>query len=331
MQSTRFKRTGLGKRVLLSCVAATAVVASIPLVPALADSDDTTSPIKHVIIIIGENRTFDHIFATYKPVGRDTILNLLSKGIVRDDGSPGPNYGEALQYSALDTTTYQLTPSKTPYVILPPALVGGTAVPYVCEALGFTSGTSCVNPTTLAAAKTIENGLADAYYQYLLTGGTGQTNGTPDNRIKYNGQDASHLPPGPYQLTSATYPYDAYAASPVHRFFQMWQQLDCDAAAADHHNAWGCMSDLFPWVEVTVGAGSNGAAQPAGFNNTTTGEGSTSMGFFNMQKGDAPYLKYLADTYAMSDNYHQAVNGGTGAFALARMARRQRPSAGAAE
>ena len=32
-----------------------------------------------------------------------------------------------------------------------------------------------------------------------------------------------------------------------------------------------------------------------------------------MQNGDAPYLTYLADTYAMSDNYHQAVMGGTGA------------------
>jgi phospholipase C len=37
------------------------------------------------------------------------------------------------------------------------------------------------------------------------------------------------------------------------------------------------------------------------------------MGFFNVQQGDAPYLKKLADTYTMSDNYHQAVDGGTGA------------------
>src|SRR5690349_5157445 len=27
----------------------------------------TQSPIKHVIVIIGENRTFDHVFATYQP------------------------------------------------------------------------------------------------------------------------------------------------------------------------------------------------------------------------------------------------------------------------
>ena len=28
---------------------------------------NTTTPIKHVIVIIGENRTFDHVFATYVP------------------------------------------------------------------------------------------------------------------------------------------------------------------------------------------------------------------------------------------------------------------------
>src|SRR5262249_1199539 len=33
----------------------------------------------------------------------------------------------------------------------------------------------------------------------------------------------------------------------------------------------------------------------------------------NTQPGDAPIFKLLADTYAISDNYHQAVMGGTGA------------------
>jgi phospholipase C len=27
----------------------------------------TLTPIKHVIVIIGENRTFDHVYATYRP------------------------------------------------------------------------------------------------------------------------------------------------------------------------------------------------------------------------------------------------------------------------
>ncbi len=47
-------------------------------------------------MIIGENRTFDHIFATYKPVHKDEkVLNLLSKGIVKEDGTPGLHYGKA--------------------------------------------------------------------------------------------------------------------------------------------------------------------------------------------------------------------------------------------
>jgi phospholipase C len=37
------------------------------------------------------------------------------------------------------------------------------------------------------------------------------------------------------------------------------------------------------------------------------------MGFYNVQQGDAPYLKELADNYSMSDNFHQSVWGGTGA------------------
>ena len=38
----------------------------------------TASPIKHVIVIIGENRSFDHVFATYQPTYGDTVSNLLS-------------------------------------------------------------------------------------------------------------------------------------------------------------------------------------------------------------------------------------------------------------
>src|SRR6185312_14135850 len=106
---------------------------------------------------------------------------------------------------------------------------------------------------------------------------------------------ATNLPPGPLQLTPGI-KYDDYAASPVHRFYQMWQQLDCSADQATFWNPSGCRSDLFPWVEVTIGAGSNGKAQPAGFGDQSTGEGSTAMGFYNVLQGDAPYFKELADT-----------------------------------
>ena len=75
----------------------------------------TASPIKHVIVIVGENRTFDHVFATYQPRRGEHVENLLSKGIVNIDGSPGPNYGLAAQHSAVDTTVYSIAPGgKTP-------------------------------------------------------------------------------------------------------------------------------------------------------------------------------------------------------------------------
>lgn len=260
-------------------------------------SQNTRTPIKHVIVIIGENRTFDHIFATYKPKGRESVDNLLSKHIINEDGTPGPNYSFAVQDSAVDNhrDKYQVSPmDKSVYSTLPPPLVGGPTNPYF---------------TTVAEAEAVENGLAADYYKYLTTGGTGQASHTPDQRIP----DLNSLPPGPFQLTSSTLPYDAYAASPVHRFYQMWQQLDCNVEYAEQWNPSGCKADLFPWVEVTIGAGSNGLPQPQPFSVESTGEGSTSMGFYNMLQGDAPYLKELADSYSMSDNYHQAVVGGTGA------------------
>ncbi|UWZ84840.1 alkaline phosphatase family protein [Occallatibacter riparius] len=277
------------------------VFAGLPT-PALAQASQstdakTTSPIKHVIVIIGENRTFDHVFATYKPKGDQHVDNLLSKHIINADGTPGPHYWRAHQDKAIDMQPedYEMPIpyGKSPYKVLPPPLVGGPTKPYI---------------SSLAEAKAIENGLPDdQYYTYLTTGGTGLPAKTIDTRIP----NATSLPPGPFQLTPGV-PYDAYAASPVHRFYQMWQQLDCNPWRATRWNNSGCQSDLFPWVEVTVGAGSNGKPQPSGFNDMSTGEGSTSMGFYNVQQGDAPYLKYLADNYAMSDNFHQAGSGGTG-------------------
>jgi len=261
----------------------------------------TKSPIKHVIIIVGENRTFDHIFATYKPKKGESVDNLLSKGIVNEDGTPGPKFKNAWQYSAdvSHETTFDLSPfNKTLYSPLPAPLTGGPSD--VCKDNGICS---------LADATSSENGLSDDYYQYLLTGGTGQARGVPDVRIP----SVNDLPSGPFQLTSSSFPYDTYAASPVHRFYQMWQQLDCNASYATNRNPSGCKADLFPWVEVTVGAGANGKPQPTDFTNLTTGEGSTAMGFYNVLQGDAPYMKFLADHYAMSDNYHQPVMGGTGA------------------
>ena len=54
-----------------------------------------------------------------------------------------------------------------------------------------------------------------------------------------------------------------------------------------------------------------------GFNDLSTGEGGTSMGFYNVTTGDVPYLNSLAHQYTLLDNMHQSVMGGTGANHIA--------------
>ncbi len=219
--------------------------------PAAAHDDfhgPTATPIKHVIIVVGENHTFDNLFGTYRPKHGQDIENLLSKGIVNADGTPGPHFARAQQLIGTDTDGYH--------------------------------------------AVTASTGAYDVLPQPYTTSGIGLPQGVPDTRFP------ADLPNGPYQI-SAFVPYAAYTGDPVHRFFQMWQDVD------------GGRHDKFVWVEETIGTGSNGAPPPAGGFNPK--EGAISMGFYNMNTGDAPTFKELADNYAMSDNYHQAVMGGTGA------------------
>jgi phospholipase C len=279
------------------------------------DDSDTATPIKHVIVIVGENRSFDHLFATYTPKGSQTVNNLLSEGIVTADGKPGPNFSRAVQNST-DVTgipTYQSSPTtpKTPYSTLPAPLNGGPS--NVCTDNGMCS---------LNDATSSEDGLRAQDYQSLLVGGTGLSGKVPDSRIAGVSASApySSLKAGPFQLTAnhTTFPYNSYANSPVHRFYQMWQQEDCSAGHASPANPSGCLADLFTWTEVTVGSNINGKSQPTPFCTdyapgcTTTGEGATAMGFYNMAQGDAAITRSLADNYASSDNYHQPAMGGTG-------------------
>src|SRR6202795_3344765 len=88
------------------------------------EKEHTKTPIKHVIVLIGENRTFDHLFATYVPKSRDSVSNLLSKHIIKADGSPGKNFARAAQFEAAKPykTEYFVSLSadeKKPYDILP--------------------------------------------------------------------------------------------------------------------------------------------------------------------------------------------------------------------
>jgi phospholipase C len=305
------KRCRLKSATVVCGATALATITSIVTAPfALAQSTEglgnPTTPIKHIILIIGENRSFDHVWATYTPRAGETVDNLLSKGIVTAAGKPGPNYKLAKQYSATITQHYEISPlDKTAYTVLPPAMTDGAP-----------EHASNKNPppfATLGAVKKIEavirDGLPTDDYKLLTTGATG----LPPDSVDTRTPNATKLPSGPFQLSSKTLPYDSYTSSPVHRFYQMWQQTDCALRNATKTNPSGCQNDLFPYTETTAGTGSNGKPQPAGFTDETTGEGSTSMGFWNMATGDVPYFKSLADQYTLLDNFHQSFMGGTGA------------------
>jgi phospholipase C len=271
---------------------------------AVADSQKTATPIKHVIVLIGENRTFNHIFATYVPQSRDSVANLLSKKIINADGTPGPNFNKAAQFQAIPPfrTKYFISLNKNekaPYQTLPaPTLNFAPTKPI------FPVGT----PAPLLAA--IEPSLEAADLNLLTTGAATQFGQTfllphPDARI----QNFAHLPNGPFPLQGAQLPYDSYTGDTTHRLFEMWQQSDCNIKNATRQNPSGCLSDLYPFV-IT-----NYTNQPDPFNGGAIDDngGGNSMAFYNVQKGDAPVLKRLADQFSMSDNFHQSVMGGTGA------------------
>ena len=69
---------------------------------------DTRSPIRHLIVVVGENRSFDNVFGTYVPSDSQTVWNLLSQDIVQINGNIGTNFAAARQQQATDTVTYQL-------------------------------------------------------------------------------------------------------------------------------------------------------------------------------------------------------------------------------
>src|ERR1700738_37393 len=52
-----------------------------PIGGAHTNDGKTASPIKNVIVIMGENRTFDHVFATYVPLPASTATIFPPRGL----------------------------------------------------------------------------------------------------------------------------------------------------------------------------------------------------------------------------------------------------------
>lgn len=255
-------------------------------------------------MLIGENRTFDHLFATYVPKSHDSVSNLLSKGIINADGTPGPHVSRAAQFQAIPPFDSKYFTSlrgidKTPYKILPEPTLNSAPVKTLLP-----PGT----PTALLAA--VEPSLETADLILLTTGAATEftqtlTQPDPDTRV----QNFNALPNGPFPLKDASLPYDSYTGDTTHRLFEMWQQSDCSILHATFQNPSGCLSDLYPFVITNY----TNIPDPANGGNIDDNGGANSMAFYNMQAGDVPVLKALADEYSISDNYHQAVMGGTGA------------------
>jgi phospholipase C len=271
----------------------------------------TATPIKHVIVLIGENRTFDHVFATYKPKKGESVKNLLSEGIIHADGTPGPHFSKAAQFQAVAPfrTEYFISLNKNekaPYTTLPAPTLNFSPSPATGEPPPFPPST----PTAFLAA--IEPSLELGDLNLLTTGASGapQTAELPDfdSRI----QNFNALRNGPFPLKGADLPYDSYTGDTTHRLFEMWQQSDCNVANATRQNPSGCLSDLYPFVITSYTSEPDPFSFPIP-NQVDDNGGGNSMAFYNVQAGDAPVLKRLADEYSMSDNFHQSVMGGTGA------------------
>jgi phospholipase C len=345
---------------LLSCVALGAMTVNVlapiaaaeaqALSPSKNRAPPTTTPIKHLIVVIGENRSFDNVFATYVPPDpNQSVWNLLSQGIVHQNGAPGLNAAKALQQKADATqkSTYQLAPPKPgPFSPLPQPSTTLNALPNdPCDL----SKVGLLNPSMISFCSDV--GLLPADQQLLSAGGTGEPfyfrdfqhsftlDPVPDCRYP------SNLPNAPYSIVGASvnpsgcqslpFPFSLVAnlarspvmktvfsdntGDPVHRFFQMWQQNDCKFDWSSPQNPSGCLHDLYTWVATSVGwqitTGGTQAPPPQPPNpedDQATFQGGIAMGFYNMAKGEWPYFQSLAQQYAISDNYHQPVMGGTG-------------------
>jgi phospholipase C len=271
-----------------------------------ADAAKTESPIKHVIILIGENRGTDHTFGVYKPKGKgQTISNILSKGIVAQDGSPGTYFALAQQFQVAPQPLYYVGApghAKTAY-----GNRGQMPQPNTNGAPPAPSETGAPFPPALLAfvAKVDPSPDFNANTDTILT--TGFTNLSP-NTLDTRIPGAGILPNGPFVLQGANISDDDYTGDTTHRFYQAWQQSDCSVANATKANPSGCLNDLFPFVMSTYAF--DNSKSPAVQGNFSEGN---EMGFYDAEQEEASTLKTLADRFSLSDNFHQSFQGGTGA------------------
>jgi phospholipase C len=296
----------------LSAFGYVANVYGAPPTPDKAAGLQTKTPIKHVIILIGENRGLDHTFGVYKPKGKkETISNLLSKGIVNEDGSPGPHFGLAQQFAVAPQslwyfgapnsakTAYGTSNMPQPNTNGAPGTQGSLAtVGQLVNGLSNQFPDAPVTSFADFAAVGGETDIQPVNQELTTTGATGLPNDVLDTRVP----GAGGLPAGPFPLLGPNISDDDYTGDTTHRFYQAAQQQDCSLANATRDNPSGCLNDLFPFVMDT-------------YDRTSTAQKNfsegNSMGFYNAEQEQASILKELADRFTLSDNFHQSFLGGT--------------------
>src|SRR5690242_1702629 len=197
---TRMKPSPSTRAVVLTLVFT--LLSNLPGPQARADDADrrrqqpergTRTPIKHVIVIIGENRTFDNVYATYVPRRGQSVANLLSKGIVHADGSPGPDAAAARQFqlARIDPASYFIStdrltaPGKAAYATLPTPEAGGAppqavTLPQFLEAPAPSAPPFDAKTFSPAQLHTLSPVIEADDLRLLTTGATGLTNCTTD-------------------------------------------------------------------------------------------------------------------------------------------------------
>src|SRR5215472_4750015 len=158
-------------------------IGALPTQAASNPPSATETPIEHVIVLIGENRSFDHTFATYQPRNGQSIANLLAKGIIDRNGRPGPNFVQSRQFlvnTPLPSSYFISVPpgNKTPYApFLPPPDLGGAPNHAIslAELIANPTGVQPPFDETISDAELAANepSLEAADLDLLRTGATG--------------------------------------------------------------------------------------------------------------------------------------------------------------
>jgi acid phosphatase len=298
--------------VLRATLAIIAGFAALPVCSARAPHAPpatTATPIRHLIVIIGENQSFDAVFATWQPASGEAVNNLLSEGIVQADATPGPNFARAAQRRGRSTPHFSIDPPRAaPYEHLPqPTLIG-------VEDLQF-------NPVGSGPDPRIPADLPNGPYSV-------------SRYLPYPREDSVPT------LASSSAAMSAATGDPVHRFFQMWQQCGPENQKLDLFT-WVAVTTGMGGDTSGVLPGSTGqGGELMGFLNMAGGDaryfrsmadryassdnyhqpmmGGTAMDFFMLASADLPFFNLDGrpvappqnqienpDARAGSDNFYQ--------------------------